>query len=87
MRACTVLRDTSHESAGIVFLFLLSGTTCALNSLNLVVQLLDELELIVGDLILVLKLIVLELQPAYSDFEQFILAFGLHGTVLVKFVL
>lgn len=27
------------------------------------------------------------MKPAYSDFEQFVLAFGLHGTVLVEFVL
>ena len=86
LRACTVFRDTSHESAGVVFVFLRCGA-CTLDSLNLVVQLFDKLQLVVGDLVLIFQLVVLKLKPAYSDFEQFVLAFGLHGTVLVEFVL
>ena len=86
LRACPVFRNTSHEGTGVILVFL-GCDTCALHSFDLVVQLLHKLQLVVGNLVLLLKFIVLKLKPANSDLEEFVLAFRLHGAVLVEFVL
>ena len=47
----------------------------------------DELQLIFGDLVLLLQLIILKLESADGDLEQLVLAFAVHSAVLVKLVL
>ena len=84
LRACSVFRDASHEGIGIIFLLL---WTLLLYSLNLIVKLSDELQLIFTDLVLLLQLIILKLESADGDLEQLVLAFAVHSAVLVKLVL
>ena len=47
----------------------------------------DELELVIGNLVLLLQLVILVLQAPDSDLEQLVLPFALHRTVLVELVL
>ena len=84
LRACSVFRDASHEGIGVIFLLLWA---LLLYSLNLIVKLSDELQLIFTDLVLLLQLIILKLESANGDLEQLVLAFAIHSTVLVKLVL
>ena len=84
LRALAILRYASHESASIV---LILCTACILRLLNLVVQIFDEFELFIGNLIFLRKLIILELQSANGNLEQFILAFSFHRIFLKVFVL
>ena len=84
LRACSVFRDACHEGIGVIFLFL---RALLLYSLNLIVKLSDELQLIFVDLVLLLQLVILKLESADGDLEQLVLAFTVHGTILVKLVL
>ena len=83
-RALTIFWNSSHESAAIIFVKL---SASFLDSLNLIMQLLNEGELIICDLVLLLEPIIFKLESANGDLEQLVLALTLHGILLVKLVL
>ena len=84
LRASILVRDPCHKGVRVVIFFL---NWVLLHSLNLVVQLLHESQLFVGNLVLFLEFIVLKLKTAHGNFEKLVFALALHGTLLVEFML
>ena len=64
--ALALLRDASHERTSVFFVV---PTSCALDSLNLVVQVLHKLELLVGDLVFFLQFVIFMLKSSNCDLE------------------
>ena len=58
-----------------------------LDPLNLALQLLDEAKLVVRDLVLLLELVILLLEPCNCDLQQLCLPFVLQCTVVVELML
>ena len=83
LRALTVFGNPRHERARII----LDLVVFLDDPLDLIVQLLDKFELVIGYLVLLLQLVVFKLEAADGHFEQLVLPLRLHGARLIELVL